>query len=469
MLQATKVFSKNWAAIHEMAFNPDGSPKLDINGNHERRYKYIINEGSSRSSKTVSLIDCYDLYARANEHKRMTVWRDTKTDCKKTVLNDTIKHLKKTNRYLWNQFFNKTESIFTYSSGSTFEIHGTDDEETVFGLTQDVAWLNEPYKISKEIFDQIDQRTSDFVFIDWNPKKAHWIEDLKKDSRALVIHSTFRDNPFCPPEQRNKILSYQTVKYSKVVQAQKITEGAALNYNSSENELGFTENELNELTRCQENEYKRSASEFNWLVYGLGLKAEKPNRIFHWEEITPYEYEQLNVKTYNGCDWGAVDPWAILEAKYYDGGLYLRELNYNSENVVRSQLSQQELSLIKESDEGIVSWMFNKIGVSKSNIIICDNNRHEKIKALRRAGWDYAIAAGKGPGSKIDGIDVLNNIRVYYTTDSVNLKYEHENYSRKVDKYGSVLEEPQEEDDHTMDVSRYIALFLQSEGIIKTV
>lgn len=55
--------------------------------------------------------------------------------------------------------FNKTESIFSYDSMSTVEIHGTDDEETVHGLTQDVAHFNEPYKISRDTFDQIDQRT----------------------------------------------------------------------------------------------------------------------------------------------------------------------------------------------------------------------------------------------------------------------------------------------------------------------
>jgi len=160
-IKNTIVFQWNWEAIH--AKNPDGS----------RKYRYIINEGSSRSSKTYSLIDCFDLYARNNRNKRLTTWRDTKTDAKKTILNDTLKRLKSTSRYKVDQIFNKTESIFTYKTDSTFEIHGTDDEETVHGLTQDGAWLNEPYKISKDTFDQIDQRTSDFILIDWNPKKSH--------------------------------------------------------------------------------------------------------------------------------------------------------------------------------------------------------------------------------------------------------------------------------------------------------
>lgn len=458
-MQATIVFEKNWNAINEMIVNEDG--KL------QRKYKYIIDKGSSRSSKTISLIDCCDLYARANKNKRLTVWRDTKTDCKKTVLHDTLKHLKRTNRYKVNQTFNKTESIFTYSNGSTFEIHGTDDEETVHGLSQDVAWLNEPYKISKETFDQIDQRTADFLIIDLNPKKAHWTDDLEKDPRAIVIHSTFKDNPFCPEEERLKILSYQPVKYADIVISGILTEQQAREYNIIANKLCLTDRQIKELSRCRENEAKNSANEFNWLVYGLGIKAERPNRIFKWTEIPEHEYKELDAKIYYGVDWGTVDPWGILEAKYYDGALYLHELNYLSENQIREKLSPVELANINGQDEGIVSFMFNKLGINKSSDVICDTNRPLKIVNLRRAGWIRANGASK-PSIK-DGIDTLNNLRVYYTHTSPNIKYEQENYSRQVDRYGVVLEEPEDCDNHLMDPTRYIAEYLKQIGVIKKI
>lgn len=456
-MKATIVFEKNWNAVHA----------TDESGN--RLYKYIVNEGSSRSSKTISLIDLYDLYARANENKRMTVWRDTKTDCKKTVLNDTLKHLKKTGRYGLDNTFNKTESILSYVTGSTFEIHGTDDEETVHGLTQDCAWINEPYKISKETFDQIDQRTSDFILIDWNPKKAHWIDDLKKDPRCIVIHSTFKDNPFCPDEQKRKILSYQPVKMCDIVISRVLNESSAKEYDIVNNPLLFTPKQLKELSRCKENEFKSSASEFQWQVYGLGLKAERPNRIFHWNRINYDDYLSINSPIYYGVDWGAVDAWGILEAKYYDGNLYLHELNYRSENQWREKLTPTELSQISSSDEGIVKWLFGRLGIGTTNIIVCDNNRPNKIIALRRGGWEYAVAATKGSGSIIDGIDLLNNIKVHYTHTSKNLEYEQENYSRKVDRYGIILEEPEDIDNHLIDPSRYIATYLQKDGIIKNI
>jgi phage terminase large subunit len=454
-LDCTIVFQKNWEAIH--AKNEDGS----------NRYRYIINRGSSRSSKTYSLIDCFDLYARQYDTKRLTVWRDTRTDCRKTVLVDMLKHLKRTGRYQIGNKFNKTESIFTYhQTDSTVEIHGTDDEETVHGLTQDAAWFNEPYKIGKDTFDQIDQRTSDFIFIDYNPKKGHWVEDLMKDPRAIVIDSTFKDNPFCPPEQRKKILSYQPVAACAIVTEGHLPTSDAQVYDVEKNEDGFTDKAIAELVRCRENEYKNSANLFKWQVYGLGTKGERPNRIFHWTEIPEADYHALDAETIICCDWGKVDPWAILEMKYYDGGVYLHELNYSSENEIRSRLTTTEQAQIAGDEEGIVTWMFNKLGIDKNKEVICDTNRPLKIAILRRGGWN-AIPAVKAKNSILDGIDLLDNLEVYYTKSSVNIAYEQENYSRKEDNKGVVLEEPEDMDNHHMDCARYGTLYFLGRGKIR--
>lgn len=453
-MKATIVFQKNWNAIHER------------NTNASNKYRYIVNRGSSRSSKTISLIQLVDLYARGNESKRCTVWRDTKTDCKKTVLNDMLKTLKREGLYKVGQDFNKTESIFTYQNDSTVEIHGTDDEETVHGLTQDVAWLNEPYKISRETFDQIDQRTSDFVFIDYNPKKGHWVDDLMKDERTIVIDSTFRDNPFCPEEQRNKILSYQPITRCDIVESKLLNEFEARDYDCKKNELNFTKKKINELLRCKLNHDKNTASEFNWSVYGLGEKAERPNRIFSWKEISYSDYQKIEGVRVVGVDWGTVDPWGILEAKYYDGNLYLHELNYHSENELMQRMTTTERHQIAGDEVGIVTWMFGKLSVEKGIPIVCDTNRPIKIASLTRAGYQAMSAPSK---AILDGIDELNGLTVHYTSSSENIRYEQENYSRKVDRYGIVLEEPEDKDNHLMDPARYVALYLKIRGYIKKI
>lgn len=455
----TPVYIANWVAIHKR--NPDGS----------RKYKYIINTGSSRSSKTYSLIDVADEYSRKYKNKRGTIWRDTKTDCKKTVLNDILKHHKNTSRYQNNYFFNKTESIFFYETQSTTEIHGTDDEETVHGLTQDWAWLNEPYKISRETFDQIDQRTSDFIFIDWNPKKDHWIDILSKQKNAIVIHSTYKDNPFCPEEQKKKIESYQTVSQSEAVKEKLIHQTEVFTYDFELNSKKLSKTQIQELKRCLYNEETQTANKYNWEVYGLGLKSERPNRIFHWHEIKYSEYLKIDKPTYYGVDWGVVDPMGIIEVKYYDRALYIHELNYKSENQLKADLTPtQKAQIDKNTQEGFIMWVFRLLGIDMSRPVICDNNRPMKIIALRKSGFDYAVATSKGKGSIIDGIDNLNNLKVYYTHTSTNVKYEQENYSRKVDKRtGEVLEEPEDSNNHLIDPSRYVLSFLIKNEIINII
>lgn len=394
------------------------------------RYKYVKHKGSSRSSKSWSLEECAIRRCEETNGLRLTVWRDTKESLSGTIWKDFKKLFPLSGRSY--KFPQDMRTIY-FGNGSTIEPQG-DDSTNAHGLTQDIAWLNEPYKMTEETFNQIDQRSSQ-IWLDLNPKMGHWSDALDKNPRCITIHSTFQINPFCPTEQRLKILSYDPSNPVNVING--------------------------------------TASAYMWSVYGLGEKAEKPNRIFSWKEIPDHEYQQINAPIYIGNDWGKSDPWAIVEVKYRDGCLYIHELNYLSENKIREQLKDQERNLLNNEsqdeddlNEGLVSWYFDRLGISKKHTIICDSNRPRKIAALRRIGYDDAEPASKPKGSIIDGIDLLENLKVYYTASSKNIAYEQENYSRKVDRYGIVLEEPEDKDNHCIDSVRYVALYLQKEGII---
>lgn len=460
LLDITPVFEDNFNAIN--TFLPDGT----------RKYRYIINTGSSRSSKTFSLNDIIDWYARSNPNSRTTAWRKTKINCKQTLMHDFIKHHNSTKRYELNYKFNKTESIFKYKNGATIEINGADESNKVHGLTQDVAWLNEPYDITKEVFDQIDQRTADFLLIDWNPSMAHpFIDMLYNDPRTIVIHSTFRRNPFCPPNSKKKILSYQPITMCDLVESGDMTEQEARDYNTEENKLNIAGPALKELVRCQLNESIGTASAYNWSVYGLGQKAERPNRIFHWHKIDVNEYNKLDLKTYYGVDWGKVDPWGIVEIKYKDRCLYIKQLNYFSEDHHRRTMSSYDKKTASsmssvDLDEGIVTWLFTKLKIPYDRPVICDNNRPKKIISLRRAGWDYAEPAD-GLKAIRDGIDTLSNLKVYFTSDSTDLDYEQQNYSLEKDRNGNTLDVPEDKNNHLIDPIRYVAQWLEREGIIR--
>lgn len=442
-LEGTIVFQKNWDAV--FARNPDGT----------RKYRYIINSGSSRSSKTRSILQIYFLYALMFFSKRLSVFRSTKQDCKATVLKDMQEVYPQLPNYRACSF-NKTESFYQFSNGSVIQINGSDEANRLHGYNGHVTWLSEPYDISKDVFDQLDMRTEDFVMIDLNPKQGHWSDDLAKDPRALVIHSTFRDNPFCPPEQKVKILSYQPVKLSRLVEEGILSEADARSYDFMNNQKGLKGSDLRELIRCIENERKNSASLFNWTVYGLGLHAERPNRIFFWEEVPDHVYHALDVTKYYGHDWGVVDPWGIVEAKYYDGALYFHELNYKSENQIRETLDMETLIQVQQIEEGLMKWRLSQLSLDKKAYHVCDNNQLLKIKAMIDAGYENTIPAFKPAGSILSGINILLGLKCYYTQSSTNLKNEQQNYSRVVDKYGIPQEEPEDKHNHCFEGSTMI-------------
>lgn len=396
----TPVFYKNYTAFK--AKNGDGS----------RKYKYIINTGSSRSSKTYSILELIHRICENNKNIRATAWRDTKKDCRDTIWKDYQKILSLSGRLRVAQR-NKTEASYHFPEmDSAFEFHGSDDEEKVHGLTQQVAWINEPYKISKETFDQIDMR-SDVMFIDWNPKKNHWIDDLSKQENAIVIHSTFLDNPFCPEQSRIKILSYKPT---------------------------------------HENIEKGTADNYMWQVYGLGLKAEKPNRIYKgWVKIPLLDHIKYNANHYYGLDFGSANPTAIVEVKY-DGkdGFLVRERLYTPSQDFNCSLCE----------------ILSKLGIEKNVPIICDSAEPDSIMELIMNGY-MAIPANKGAGSVLSGIKFIQKFKIHFTECSTNLENEYEDYEWEVIQ-GIVLDRPIKHNDHLMDALRYVITFMQFQlNIIK--
>lgn len=394
-IDVTNVFDRNYEAINL---------KTEL-GNRANRY--IINTGSSRSSKTYSLIDCIDWYARANTNKRITVWRETKKDCKDTVMSDFIKRLTLSGRFTPRNF-NKTESVYSYSNGTRVEFRGT-DEESVFGLTQDVAWLNEPYSISKDVFDQIDQRTSDFVLIDWNPKQNHYIDDLSQHPRAITIHSTFRDNPFCPPEQRLKILSYDPDN--------------------------------------PENVKNKTANKFKWEVYGLGIKGEVEGRIYQFEIIDEIPHD---AKLYgHGFDYGyAQDPSSVTSMyRWPRMDVGLRKAIILDQRVYKTGLRP--------------SMLFTemvKAGIKPNDLIIGDRTAQLMMDELFDLGFGN-IHPAKGNNEIQYGISKMQDYIIYITKSSTDGIYEMENYKNKKDKKGKYLSIPEEgQVDHFCDSSRYIGV-----------
>ena len=385
-INATPVFEKNWNALQS------------------QKYKYIINSGSSRSSKTFSILQIFWILAWTNPRTKLAVFRNTKKDCKDTILQDMLKYYPTLENYDSIKF-NKTESIFTFPNGSTINIEGTDDELKVHGYHSDYLWFNEFYKMPKETFDQLDMRCSVAVFMDYNPVGKLWSDDLVKQDNAILIHSTFKDNPFCPIEQKKKILSYEPTEYN-----------------------------------IQQN----TASDYMWNVYGLGLKAEKPNRIFkNWETITDKEFDSLPYSLYYGMDFGLSAATTLVAMKFDgDNSFFFKELLYKPMNQMNGTLSDE----------------IHNLGIDKRLELICDSsneiNKTEGQK-LRNSGYNVIFAL-KGKGSVVSGIELLQKKNIYYTASSTNIEQEYEQHSWRVVQ-GVQLDEPEQGNDHALDAMKYVS------------
>ncbi|QHB38664.1 terminase large subunit [Flavobacterium phage vB_FspS_filifjonk9-1] len=384
-IKATGVFEKNWEALQS------------------GKYKYIINSGSSRSSKTFSILQIFWILAWSKERTKLSVFRNTKKDCKDTILQDMLKYYPTLDNYEFVKF-NKTESIFTFPNGSTINIEGTDDELKVHGYHSDYLWFNEFYKMPKETFDQLDMRCSVAVFMDYNPVGRLWSDDLIKQDNAKLIHSTFKDNPFCPLEQKKKILSYEPTEYN-----------------------------LQQLT----------ANAYMWQVYGLGLKAEKPNKIYHnWKVIPDDEFDMLPFSTYYGMDFGLSSPTAMVQMKFDgDKTFFFKEILYKPLNHI----------------EGTLSTELDNLKIPKHIEIICDvGNELNKteMQKLRNAGYNV-LPAMKGAGSILSGIETIQKSTIYYTKSSKNIENEYDTYSWRIAQ-GVQLDEPEQTDDHLLDAMKYV-------------
>jgi phage terminase large subunit len=175
--------------------------------------------------------------------------------------------------------YNKTTKVFSIGT-STVRFVGADDVAKLHGAQRDIAFINEATELTLAQFNQINQRTSQRIILDFNPwAKSHWvytIPDLYPNDH-LFFRTTYKDNPALSPEQVKAIEAYQ------------INDPAM------------------------------------WRVYGLG------------ERITPEELIYPNAttctvmpdgETVYGVDFGSSSPTAVVRVTRVADAIYVQELVY---------------------------------------------------------------------------------------------------------------------------------------------
>lgn len=261
-LQATTVFQSNWEAYSNPAI------------------RNIIDQGGARSSKTYSIAQVF-LTLLVTKDILLTVCRKTLPALRATAMKDFFDIMKAAGVYR-EENHNKTDHIYKYKN-SEIEFISVDQPQKIRGRKRNCLWLNEANEFSYEDFRQLNMRTIDKVFMDFNPSdEYHWIYDdilTRKDS--ILIKSTYLDNPFLEESIVKEIERFQ---------------GLDQNY---------------------------------WRVYGLGERGVSGLTIYtHWQYCDALS-ENPDEVIY-GLDFGYNNQTALVKIVIKDQNIYTEELLYKS-------------------------------------------------------------------------------------------------------------------------------------------
>lgn len=189
----------------------------------------------------------------------------------------------KEHKYFKDALWNKTEYTYHFETGSTIEFFSADQPDKLRGARRDRLFLNEANNVSFDAFEQLEVRTKDLIFIDYNPVAEFWaFEELPKRNDTEKIILTYKDNEALSQEIIDSIEQRM-------------------------NRKGW------------------------WRVYGLGELGEIEGRIYtNWQIIDEIPHE-AKLERY-GLDFGYhPDPACIVSVYYYNGGWILDEVVYRQE------------------------------------------------------------------------------------------------------------------------------------------
>jgi phage terminase large subunit len=391
-------------------------------------------QGGQGAGKTFSILILLINHAYSNPGKEIFIASEELSKMRITVIKDFLGVMYSFGIFDRSCWLDGT--LYKFDNGSFIKFIGLDKEDIGKGLRSDIVFVNEANKVKFDTYRELTSRAKQII-IDFNPNRKFWFHtELIPRRDCDFIKLTYKDNEFLSPEELQEILLYKEKGFD--------ADGKVIN------------------------QYWANM----WRVYGLGEVGQVEGRIYNWQAISHSDYLKINKKVYYGVDWGKVDPFAVVECKYYDGNLYVHEVNYASENEIERGMNTAQLHQIKAADngdhEGLIGWLFSRWAIDKNAHIVCDNNRPNKILSLRNSGWEYSIAVG-GKNSLIERIGILSGMNIYYTDCSTNISLEQENYCYSKDKHGVMQEEPVDQDNHTIDAIAYCSQFLFNEGVIKNI
>ena len=248
--------------------------------NWEAKSKIVVNQGGTRSGKTYSLLQLLIVKAFKNKGKVFTIVRKSLPSLKMTAYRDFFEILNSLNLYSETDH---NKSDYTYNlNGNLFEFVSLDQPQKKRGARRDFLFCNEANELTWEDFFQLLVRTTDKIWLDYNPSDSfHWIYDklLIRDD-VSYIQSTYKDNPFL------------------------------------------------EKTIVDEIERLQGTDDDYWRIYGLGERGLSRATVFQFKMADDPKGKLVSF----GLDFGFTnDPTSLVQV-YKDGDdLYIHEMMYHTQ------------------------------------------------------------------------------------------------------------------------------------------
>lgn len=356
-------------------------------------FRIIANKGGTRSGKTYAVMQL--LLVIATTLKRsISVVSESMPHLKRGALKDFREILEKEGRVEGRDYYeNKTDLTFTFPNGSTIEFFSVDNWGKVKGSRRDILFINECNRISYETYRQLAVRTTETIFLDWNPDNEFWYEEhIAQRDTTKEIHSTYLDNPYLDKVQ---------------------------------------------IAEIESNRY----NEQWWRVYGLGLTGHIEGTIYRpFIQIDELPEARSRMRHVYGLDFGySNDPTALLDVYIDETGkkIYVDEIIYET-GLLNSDIAQR----MAENN------------ISKATEIFADAAEPKSVDEIGRKVYRYNVKPAYKK-DLLSQIQFLQQFEIYVTTRSLNVIKESRQYKWKEDRDGNAVNEPIDAFNHAMDALRY--------------
>ncbi|MCA9329456.1 phage terminase large subunit [Candidatus Saccharibacteria bacterium] len=358
----------------------------------KKRIKVV--QGSSSASKTVSIVLILIDYATRHPDKLISIAGVNMPHLKRGAKRD-LKNILTENNY-WDYYKiveNKAESTFTFFNGTVIEFLAL-DEGKARGARRDVLFVNEANLIDYETFNQLEIRTKESIYIDYNPTSEFWahteLVGVRDDVDFIIV--TYKQNEALD---------------EAIVQALE----------------------------------RRKHNKNWWRVYGEGQIGELEGLVYSgWTGIdkVPDSAELIGY----GLDFGYTnDPTAIVCVYKHEGGYLLDEICYHTglfNKDIAEMIKQHNLQSVLGVGDSSEPKSIAEISSEGINLIGATKTSQDKGKTYNQ--W---------------AISKIQEMKIYYTNSSINLRKEYLGYMWASDRTGKKLNVPMDGNDHTLDAMKY--------------